>query len=143
MIAYPGSRGHKQRRLSCRLLIAYKNLLRASEHVSISMVFGLHYFGMGALPARCFSRWARHDALSIAHLQSAKLFSPGLERRLDSFNADNGNLAADIIRWSVSGASGAARVNAVHSRIVRPPRPAPRAQARTASNHAPLPRWLY
>ncbi|XP_034243118.1 uncharacterized protein LOC117646347 [Thrips palmi] len=84
---------------SWRLLIAYKNLLRAAEHTSISMVFGLHYFGLGALPGRCFSRWARHDALSLSHLQSAKLFSPGLERRLGRFDADNGNLAADIVRW--------------------------------------------
>ncbi|KAE8741166.1 hypothetical protein FOCC_FOCC013329, partial [Frankliniella occidentalis] len=83
---------------SWRLLIAYKNLLRAAEHTSVSMVFGLHYFGLGLLPGRCFSRWARHDALSLAHLQSAKLFSPAIEYRLKRFESSDGNLAADIRR---------------------------------------------
>lgn len=103
--ANPPYRPHGQycvgpRRRAGRLLIAYKNLLRAAEHTSISMVYGLHYFGLGLLPAHCFSRWARHDALSVAHLQSAKLFSPAVGLRLAQFDTGYGNnLVADIARW--------------------------------------------
>lgn len=57
-----------------RPLLAYKNMIRAIEHLGISMVFGLQYFGRGALNQKSYIAFVTNDALGYDFLNTSQNF---------------------------------------------------------------------
>ncbi|XP_063869797.1 uncharacterized protein LOC135105527 [Scylla paramamosain] len=57
-----------------RPLLAYKNIIRAIEHLGISMVFGLQYFGRGALNQKSYIAFVTNDALGYDFLNTSQNF---------------------------------------------------------------------
>ncbi|XP_050722872.1 uncharacterized protein LOC127001751 isoform X3 [Eriocheir sinensis] len=58
-----------------RPLLAYKNLIRAIEHLGISMVFGEEYFGRGDLDHTSYLNFVTNDALGQDFLNASKSFA--------------------------------------------------------------------
>ncbi|KAF4519256.1 hypothetical protein B566_EDAN002144 [Ephemera danica] len=56
-------------------LIAYKNMLRAVENFSLTMVYGMFYLGKGQLELESFAAFVRHDALARDYLRAAHHFA--------------------------------------------------------------------
>ncbi|XP_035705389.1 uncharacterized protein LOC110846851 isoform X3 [Folsomia candida] len=57
-------------------LIAYMNVIRAIENYSISMVYGLYYFGKGSLSQNSYNKYVTYDSLAADYLNSTKSYSP-------------------------------------------------------------------
>ena len=56
-------------------LIAYMNIIRAVENYSISMVYGLYYYGKGYISNVSFIQFIRFDSLAEDYLNATKSFS--------------------------------------------------------------------
>jgi len=52
------------------------NIVRAIENYSISMVYGLYYFGKGKLSQSSFNKYIQFDSLANDYLNGTKSFSP-------------------------------------------------------------------
>ncbi|ODN05186.1 Atrial natriuretic peptide receptor 1, partial [Orchesella cincta] len=61
---------------SFRVLIAYKNIIRCIENYSISMIYGLYYFGKGKLSQSSYNKYIQYDSLAADYLNATKSFSP-------------------------------------------------------------------
>ncbi|XP_037085073.1 uncharacterized protein LOC119105707 isoform X2 [Pollicipes pollicipes] len=64
-----------------RPLLAYKNLIRAIEHLGISMVFGEEYFGRGDLDHNSYLSFVTNDALGQDFLNASKSFAYWIKDR--------------------------------------------------------------
>ncbi|XP_042880283.1 uncharacterized protein LOC122258414 isoform X5 [Penaeus japonicus] len=64
-----------------RPLLAYKNLIRAIEHLGISMVFGEEYFGRGDLDHTSYLNFVTNDALGQDFLNASKSFAYWIKDR--------------------------------------------------------------
>ncbi|CAL4155070.1 unnamed protein product, partial [Meganyctiphanes norvegica] len=64
-----------------RPLLAYKNLIRAIEHLGISMVFGEEYFGRGDLDHTSYLSFVTNDALGQDFLNASKSFAYWIKDR--------------------------------------------------------------
>ncbi|KAK3854014.1 hypothetical protein Pcinc_039472 [Petrolisthes cinctipes] len=61
--------------VSGRPLLAYKNMIRAIEHLGISMVFGEQYFGRGDLDQSSYIAFVTNDALGQDFLNASQNFA--------------------------------------------------------------------
>lgn len=52
------------------------NVIRAIENYSISMVYGLYYFGKGSLSQNSYNKYVTYDSLAADYLNSTKSYSP-------------------------------------------------------------------
>lgn len=59
-----------------RVLIAYKNIIRCIENYSISMIYGMYYFGKGMLTQSSYNKFIQFDSLAADYLNATKSFSP-------------------------------------------------------------------
>ncbi|GLH12245.1 Atrial natriuretic peptide receptor 1 [Gryllus bimaculatus] len=76
-----------------RLLIAFKNILRAIENMGIAVVYGINYFGRGSLKTNNYINYVRHEALGSDLLNSSFTYVPSLKasyRRLTANMTDYG-----------------------------------------------------
>jgi len=64
-----------------RPLLAYKNLIRAIEHLGISMVFGEEYYGRGDLDHNSYLSFVTNDALGQDFLNASKSFAYWIKDR--------------------------------------------------------------
>ena len=64
-----------------RPLLAYKNMIRAIEHLGISMVFGEQYFGRGDLDQSSYIEFVTNDALGQDFLNSSQNFAYWIKDR--------------------------------------------------------------
>ncbi|KAG1671931.1 Atrial natriuretic peptide receptor 1 [Nymphon striatum] len=67
-----------------RPLLAYKNLIRAIEHLGISMVFGEQYFGRGNLDHTSYLNFVKHDAFGQHFLNASKTFEFWINDRYEN-----------------------------------------------------------
>ena len=70
-----------------RQLIAYKNIIEAIENLSISTVYGLHFYAFGTLFLNDYSQYVRRDSAAMDHLLSVANFFLE-EEILQSFDYD-------------------------------------------------------
>ncbi|XP_065560337.1 receptor-type guanylate cyclase gcy-27-like isoform X9 [Artemia franciscana] len=68
-----------------RNLIAYKYIIKSIENFSISIVYGLYYFGRGRLTAYSYARFVRFDSLAYDYLNASQQFSPLIFRDYANF----------------------------------------------------------
>ncbi|XP_043196647.1 uncharacterized protein LOC122367528 isoform X3 [Amphibalanus amphitrite] len=71
-----------------RPLLAYKNLIRAIEHLGISMVFGEEYFGRGDLDHNSYLSFVTNDALGQDFLNASKSFAYWIKDRYQLLQYD-------------------------------------------------------
>ncbi|KAG1650015.1 Atrial natriuretic peptide receptor 2 [Nymphon striatum] len=64
-----------------RPLLAYKNMIRAIEHLGISMVFGEQYFGRGSLDHSSYLSFIKNDALGYDFLNQSQNFEWWIKKR--------------------------------------------------------------
>ncbi|KAG1661240.1 Atrial natriuretic peptide receptor 1 [Nymphon striatum] len=64
-----------------RPLLAYKNMIRAIEHLGISMVFGEQYFGRGSLDHFSYLSFIKNDALGYDFLNQSQNFEWWIKKR--------------------------------------------------------------
>ncbi|KAG1661238.1 Atrial natriuretic peptide receptor 1 [Nymphon striatum] len=64
-----------------RPLLAYKNMIRAIEHLGISMVFGEQYFGRGSLDHSSYLSFIKNDALGYDFLNQSQNFESWIKKR--------------------------------------------------------------
>ncbi|KAF0305682.1 hypothetical protein FJT64_022714 [Amphibalanus amphitrite] len=64
-----------------RLLLAYKNMIRAIEHLGISMVFGEQYYGRGELDQSSYIEFVTNDALGQDFLNQSQNFAYWIKDR--------------------------------------------------------------
>ncbi|CAM1327370.1 Uncharacterised protein g9491 [Pycnogonum litorale] len=64
-----------------RPLLAYKNIIRAIEHLGISMVFGEQYFGRGSLDHTSYLSFVKNDALGYDFLNQSQNFESWIKNR--------------------------------------------------------------
>ncbi|XP_046389565.1 receptor-type guanylate cyclase Gyc76C-like [Ischnura elegans] len=80
-----------------KLLIAYKNILRCIENLSIAALYGMHYFGgAGLLAPAPFASFVQRDSLGDEYLLSATQFSPRLQTELHNFKVAPNSPFANI-----------------------------------------------
>ena len=68
-----------------RLLIAYKYVIRCIENFSISIVYGLYFFGKGHLNQENYARFVQYDALAQDYLNATQQFSSTSSESYNNF----------------------------------------------------------
>ncbi|CAM1323323.1 Uncharacterised protein g8367 [Pycnogonum litorale] len=71
-----------------RPLLAYKNMIRAIEHLGISMVFGEQYFGTGMLDHGNYLAFVTNDALGQDFLNASKTFEFWINDRYETLQEE-------------------------------------------------------
>nr|XP_027213711.1 LOW QUALITY PROTEIN: uncharacterized protein LOC113806741 [Penaeus vannamei] len=71
-----------------RPLLAYKNMIRAIEHLGISMVFGEQYFGRGDLDQSSYIAFVTNDALGQDFLNASQNFAFWIGTRYQALQKD-------------------------------------------------------
>lgn len=71
-----------------RPLLAYKNMIRAIEHLGISMVFGEQYFGRGDLDQSSYIAFVTNDALGQDFLNASQNFAFWIGTRYKALQKD-------------------------------------------------------
>ena len=67
---------------SCRVLISFKNLIRAIENVGIATSYVVQYYSVGSLNTEELIQFLQAQAIASEYLEQASNFSPKIKKEV-------------------------------------------------------------